>query len=650
MLLSVRTYSTSRSYGTPLRLPSDPAARGRHRPGTVRGDGAGRGRAGGGAAPLRARPAAWPTPALRDASKACRRAARNARSNCCSAARRTARRPRCLPGVQAASGALRRRPAVAAPVWADSGDATGRAWTRRAWPICGPGWPWPRPIRHPGAAWRASTSTCRSRPRPLATTWGGWCVACCARTRPRPPCRRPCPGRSAPGAEDLSRAGAARADRRGCRLADPRRDHGYWLILPRSPTRPAAGWALLEFPDLRRQWDLAVHLRPCRPRSGACAPCWKSRLARVTAELAAAGGCARPTPRRARRAAGRDRRLAAGTGAARPGRAAGALTRRARTTCARRPCCWRSTPRRPSMRRSTPGGTYRDRWLALTGGGRRGHRRRRARPVAQFGAALAEAGFGRARCAGGGRWPRPCAALLPLAAGAGPADLPGRDRPQAAELALLPAGQPPAPPGRPAARPGPRRQPLPSLPRSRGSARPSPPRRRHERRPPAIGGAVGARRPMTAGMDLLIFDPAGQWTGFVQNARRAGGAARRGGCRGRGNLLAPPLAAIYDDERVRGLGAGVGCAVGRAAGPAHRPAARCAGEPVRGGPVATGPAGAGGGNDHRPDPRRAPRGTAAGRLCHHRRGVARPGRPARRPPVHARSPAARCRAALHRPA
>ena len=317
----------------------------------------------------------------------------------------------------------------------------------------------------------------------------------------------------------------------------------YWLLTPPWPDAPE-GWlgSLLTAPALHRaSWDLAVHLRPAEPApEAALRDVLASRLARVTGDLAAAGGSPAQPPAPGAPLAATDAWLLE-------------LERRDLVERLARYEAGQDHLREATVLLAlhapateheafTPGGTYRDRWQALTGGGLPEAIAATGEAVAQFGAVLADLGY-RARPVRGRRaLAQAVRALLPLAEGAGLRTFPVGTA-GAAELALLPAGEPPAPPAAP----------LLGLARDGSPFRPFPEVEDLPGHRLLAGGAHGDRRQLVAqwalagyvaGLDLLIFDPAGQWTGFVQNLGgrvvRPGAADATGVC----NLLAPPLAAI----------------------------------------------------------------------------------------------------------
>jgi hypothetical protein len=316
----------------------------------------------------------------------------------------------------------------------------------------------------------------------------------------------------------------------------------YWLLTPPWPHAPG-GWLgpLLTAPALHEiAWDLAVHLRPAEPEpEAALRGVLESRLARITADLAAAGGAPTRQPPPGAPLAATDawllelerRDLAERLASL----AAGRDDRREATVLL--------ALHAPAREHDTltPGGTYRDRWQALTTGV--SETVPAASDVgARFGATLADLGL-RARPVRGRRaLAQAVRALLPLAAGEGLRTFPVGAA-QAAHLALLPAGLPPPPPAAP----------LLGLTADGSPFRPFPEAEDLPGHRLIAGGAGDDRRWLTAqwalttyvaGLDLLIFDPLGQWAGFVTalggRVVRPGAAAGDGGC----NLLAPPLPAI----------------------------------------------------------------------------------------------------------
>ncbi len=315
----------------------------------------------------------------------------------------------------------------------------------------------------------------------------------------------------------------------------------YWLLTPPLPETPGGWlWPLLTAPALHStRWDLAVHLRPALPEP-ALRGVLADRLARVTAELAASGGeSPRQQPPGAPAAAveawlleleRRDlaERLASLTADRDPRRDATVLL------ALHAPATEHDT--------LTPGGTYRERWQALTGGGLPEAIAATGVAVTQFSTTLAELGY-RARPVHGRRaLAQAVRALLPLAGAEGLRTFPvGHSA--AAALALLPAGPPPTTP----------EAPLLGLTRDGSPFRPYPEAEDLPGHRLIAGGtaedrwrlaAQWALATYVAGMDLLIFDPAGQWTRFVEELGgrvvRPGAADPAAAC----NLLAPPLAAI----------------------------------------------------------------------------------------------------------
>ena len=317
----------------------------------------------------------------------------------------------------------------------------------------------------------------------------------------------------------------------------------YWLLTPPWPDAPGGWlWPLLTAPALRETaWDLAVHLRPAEAEpEAALRAVLESRLARVTADLAGAGGAPAQEPPPGAPLAATDawllelerRELAERLASLTAGRAG------------RREATVLLALHAPATEHETltPGGTYRDRWQVLTGGGGPDTLAATGEAGARLGAALAALGY-RARPVRGRRaLAQAVRAVLPLAEGDGLRTFPVGAT-QAAELALLPAGLPPAPPAAP----------LLGLARDGNPFRPFPEAEDLPGHRLMVGGAGGDRGRLTAqwalatyvaGLDLLIFDPLDRWTRFVAELGgrvvRLGAADESGIC----NLLAPPLAAI----------------------------------------------------------------------------------------------------------
>jgi hypothetical protein len=315
----------------------------------------------------------------------------------------------------------------------------------------------------------------------------------------------------------------------------------YWLLLPPFPAAPGGwAWRLLESPALRaHDWDLAIHLRPGATAGEAMRTVLEDRLARVTADLAHYGGA---SPERPPPGASHDTMDAwllelerrelldrlAGLGAGRD-RLRDATVLLALHT--------------PAADHATlsPGGTYRDRWLAQMTG-EAGPPPAAAETLPRLAAALAAAELVARPVRGKRTLAQSVRAMLPLAAPEGLRAFPVTGA-HAAGLALLPPAAPPALPPAPllgVARDGTLYGPFPEAEDLPGHRL-------------IVGGANGARRrtvaqwalaAYTAGLELLIYDPRGRWDRFTA---ALGGRVLRPGAAdqaGVADLLALPLAAL----------------------------------------------------------------------------------------------------------
>ena len=285
----------------------------------------------------------------------------------------------------------------------------------------------------------------------------------------------------------------------------------YWYLQPPLPEAPGGWiWQLLEFPDLRDlAWDVAVHLRPTRA-TAQLRRVLEERLERIAAELAPLGAAptARPPP---------DAPWAASA-------------------------AWRLALERQEVedrldRLVTGRERLRDATVLLAL-----HTRPPVGAREDWAAVLAAAGLTARPIRGRRALSQVLPALLPLAAAEGLRSFPAAGA-QAATLALLPT----APPG------GASDWPILGLARDGSPFRLLPeaddlPGHRlitggtdEERRRVAARWALGVYR---AGVDLLILDPAGQWSDFV--AALGGRIVRPGadGEAGRLPLLAVPLVAL----------------------------------------------------------------------------------------------------------
>ena len=319
----------------------------------------------------------------------------------------------------------------------------------------------------------------------------------------------------------------------------------YWLLLPPFPTAPGGwAWRLLESPALRgHDWDLAVHLRPGATTGAAMRVVLEERLARVTADLARYGGAspARPPPGASHdtmdawmleleRRDLLDRLAGLGTGRDRLREATVLLALH--------------TPAADHATLS-PGGTYRDRWLARMTG-ETGAPPEAGAAMQALAAALAAAGLVARPVRGKRTLAQAVRAGLPLAVPEGLRAFPVTGA-QAAGLALLPLGRP-----APAATP-PFPVPLLGVARDGTPYGPFPEAEDLPGHRLIVGGVNGARRravaqwalaAYTAGLDLLIYDPQGHWGRFVT---ALGGRVLHPGATdqaGVADLLALPLAAL----------------------------------------------------------------------------------------------------------